>query len=494
MVQMLRQAGYPWAQPDLHQHGPACGHQAATSSPAPEGPTVQRSAVHDVLRSPGQPMDDATRTDMEERLGADFSDVRIHNDAAARASAAEIGARAYTSGSHVVIGVGGEDKHTLAHELTHVIQQRQGPVAGTDNGSGLRVSDPSDRYEREAEANAARALSGQAPVTEADHEATRTRSGGEAEVQRAIVQDYDSNRTDPESVMFWNYARTVDDAVQWAYNFVVSAPSLGAYAALAATNGHIAHWLQTWNTQMTAGVPGGVSRSFGYIIETLAGLRLDGVPNGGAPAGFVSQTQAAIGATRPDYLLVRQSDMGYVGAVDITARNSAGHIHNKIGWLQLFPRFCESVYPSLDAATEAQMRVNYQAGNQGPMTPQQVAAAQAQANANVQEQNRILANMNNHFKESMDSINIMTGGRLARGGDPLIVEGSRREAVQIWMQREFGFVDNNIAASLLQKLGHSPVGFGFGTYTASDSTANAFLHAHGPRWQQGKDLAASGQS
>lgn len=95
---------------------------------------------------------------MESRLGADFSDVRIHTGSAAKASAAEMGARAYTSGSHVVIGDGGADRHTLAHELTHVIQQRQGPVAGTDNGSGLSVSDPSDRFERETEANARRAL------------------------------------------------------------------------------------------------------------------------------------------------------------------------------------------------------------------------------------------------------------------------------------------------------------------------------------------------
>ncbi|MFB1047259.1 DUF4157 domain-containing protein [Streptomyces chrestomyceticus] len=60
----------------------------------------------------------------------------MHRDAAARRSAGEIGARAYTSGNHVVLGEGGGDQHTLAHELTHVIQQRQGPVVGTDNGTG----------------------------------------------------------------------------------------------------------------------------------------------------------------------------------------------------------------------------------------------------------------------------------------------------------------------------------------------------------------------
>ncbi|WUV20422.1 DUF4157 domain-containing protein [Streptomyces sp. NBC_01485] len=169
---MLREEGHPLAPlssaspaQELHRHGAGCGHQSATGAGAAP---VQRSAVHEVLRSGGRPLDDATRGDMESRLGADFSDVRVHTDAAAKASASEIGARAYTSGSHVVLGDGGGDKHTLAHELTHVIQQRQGPVAGADNGSGLRVSDPSDRFEREAEANATRVMRAPARASESD--------------------------------------------------------------------------------------------------------------------------------------------------------------------------------------------------------------------------------------------------------------------------------------------------------------------------------------
>ncbi|MFD5426754.1 DUF4157 domain-containing protein [Streptomyces sp. NPDC127084] len=183
VVQLLRQAGHAWAQ-EQHQHGAGCGHQT-------EQPQVQRSTVHDVLRQGGRPLDDSTRGEMEARLDADLSDVRIHTGSAARQSAAELGARAYTSGSHVVIGNGGEDKHTLAHELTHVIQQRSGPVAGTDQGNGLRVSDPSDRFEREAEANASRVMSGPVPVSRAvqQGEAARgtadtARTGGAPQVQR----------------------------------------------------------------------------------------------------------------------------------------------------------------------------------------------------------------------------------------------------------------------------------------------------------------------
>jgi hypothetical protein len=139
-------------------------------------PVQRRTAAHDVLGMPGRPLPGPQRHAMEARFGGvDFSDVRIHEDAAAKKSAQEIGARAYTSGSHIVIGEGGSDSHTLAHELTHVVQQRQGPVSGTDNGNGLKVSDPSDRYEVAAEENARRVMSGDAPATW--HTAQRAMAG-----------------------------------------------------------------------------------------------------------------------------------------------------------------------------------------------------------------------------------------------------------------------------------------------------------------------------
>jgi Domain of unknown function (DUF4157) len=131
--------------------------QAAGGAPTPG------AAVRDVLRQPGRPLPSPVQQEMEARLGADFSGVRLHNDSAARESAAQVGARAFTSGSHVVLGEGGGDRHTLAHELTHVIQQRRGPVAGTPAGDGLSVSDPSDRFERAAEANADRVMAAPAP-------------------------------------------------------------------------------------------------------------------------------------------------------------------------------------------------------------------------------------------------------------------------------------------------------------------------------------------
>ncbi|MFJ4190527.1 DUF4157 domain-containing protein [Kitasatospora sp. NPDC089509] len=186
VVQMLRRAGHGPDQEE-HRHGDGCGHEGPAVQRAP-APALQRSSVHDVLRSPGRPLDQATRTDMESRLGADFSDVRLHTDAAAKASAAEVGARAYTSGNDIVIGEGGGGAHTLAHELTHVIQQRRGPVSGTDNGDGLKVSDPSDRFEREAEANARAVMSRPAPRTSSDVQRSADPGSASAGAAQAAVQ------------------------------------------------------------------------------------------------------------------------------------------------------------------------------------------------------------------------------------------------------------------------------------------------------------------
>ncbi|MFD6423784.1 DUF4157 domain-containing protein [Streptomyces sp. NPDC060198] len=124
-----------------HEHGAGCHH----------GTPVQRSSVLDALRTPGTPVDPRIRAKAEQGLGADLSDVRVHSGPEAHRSAAELGARAYTSGRHIVAGEQGMDEHTLLHELTHTWQQQRGQVAGTDNGTGLRLSSPGDRHENEAE-------------------------------------------------------------------------------------------------------------------------------------------------------------------------------------------------------------------------------------------------------------------------------------------------------------------------------------------------------
>ena len=181
-----------------HRHQGDRGHQGRQDDQAvPAAPAVQRSSVPAVLRASGKPMPDALRTEMETRLGANFSTVRIHSDPAAERSAMAVDARAYTSGEHIVGGPGALDRPTIAHELTHVLQQRSGPVAGNDHGDGLRVSDPSDRFEREADANATGVMNIPAPVQRAatpappaEGPAAAPPSAGVPIVQRATVRDH----------------------------------------------------------------------------------------------------------------------------------------------------------------------------------------------------------------------------------------------------------------------------------------------------------------
>jgi hypothetical protein len=118
----------------------------------------ERSPVHDVVGSGGgRPLDASTRTTMESAFGRSFEDVRVHDDARATRSAESVGANAYTVGSDVVFRSGQFDpgsaagQRTLAHELAHVVQQSEGPVEGSDAPGGIRVSDPSDRFEQAAE-------------------------------------------------------------------------------------------------------------------------------------------------------------------------------------------------------------------------------------------------------------------------------------------------------------------------------------------------------
>lgn len=131
----------------------------------------ERSPVHDVVGSgTGSPLESGTRTVMEERLGHDFSDVRVHTGTQADESARSINAIAYTVGSDVVFGSGHyapdtvSGQRVLAHELTHVVQQRSGPVDGTPAAGGIRLSDPSDRFEQAAERTAAEVTSAPVPV------------------------------------------------------------------------------------------------------------------------------------------------------------------------------------------------------------------------------------------------------------------------------------------------------------------------------------------
>ncbi len=171
----------------------------------------EQSPVHDVISSGGRPLEPDVRTDMESRMGHDFSDVRVHDDSSAAASAQAVNAHAYTVGSNIVFQRDQYDpssaagKTTLAHELTHVVQQRSGPVEGTSAPGGIKVSDPSDRFEREASANADRVMSAPAAVQtlSTSGPAVQREAAGEdeEELQGLFVQRHGGDDHDHEEAV-----------------------------------------------------------------------------------------------------------------------------------------------------------------------------------------------------------------------------------------------------------------------------------------------------
>lgn len=88
----------------------------------------------------GQQLPAIVRTKMEAAFGASFADVRIH----IAPEATSIGALAFTQGNNLYFAPGQYNPHTpqgqqlLAHELTHVVQQRAGRVRNPA-GSGTVI-------------------------------------------------------------------------------------------------------------------------------------------------------------------------------------------------------------------------------------------------------------------------------------------------------------------------------------------------------------------
>ena len=122
------------------QAGPAVSGAPLCIQPFSEQSNSQTesapASVDQALASPGRPLEPELRQDMEQRFGYNFSRVRVHSDTAAEQSAREVAANAYTAGHNIVFGAGRfapttlEGRRLIAHELTHVVQQRTAQLTG----------------------------------------------------------------------------------------------------------------------------------------------------------------------------------------------------------------------------------------------------------------------------------------------------------------------------------------------------------------------------
>ncbi|MFN6945844.1 MAG: DUF4157 domain-containing protein [Cytophagaceae bacterium] len=88
-------------------------------------------------------MPEDVQAKMENSFGADFSNVNIH----VGEKASSVGALAYAQGNDIHFAPGQYNPETqsgqelLGHELTHVVQQRQGRVQATTQAKGIAVND-----------------------------------------------------------------------------------------------------------------------------------------------------------------------------------------------------------------------------------------------------------------------------------------------------------------------------------------------------------------
>jgi hypothetical protein len=200
-----------------------CGHQRAPS-PAAAVRSAVPAAVHAEPPSGGRPLDALTRTRMESRFGHDFGRVRVHTDQRAGSSAQAVGARAYTVADQIVFGPGQyapqttEGMRLLAHELTHVLQQRQGGTSAQASAG----TDEDDQAEREARSVADRVVAGTLPPSPAVRTAPLS-------LQRFNVEDC----TIPEEKAITTAATTARSCIPKVVGLITSAnPSPVVTAAL----------------------------------------------------------------------------------------------------------------------------------------------------------------------------------------------------------------------------------------------------------------------
>jgi hypothetical protein len=116
----------------------------------------------EATRGSGEPLARDVRGFMEPRFGRDFDAVRVHTDARAGGLARQLRAQAFTRGADIYFASGKygpyspAGKRLLAHELTHVIQQRSVP----DLQRRITSGGERDYFEREADAAAEKVVSG----------------------------------------------------------------------------------------------------------------------------------------------------------------------------------------------------------------------------------------------------------------------------------------------------------------------------------------------
>lgn len=217
--------------------GTLAQRQKYDSQPERKSANATRSPVTGARLSVGRPLEPALRAPLEARFGHDFSQVRVHADANAAAAAEAFGARAFAAGDNIVFNAGqfqagtGDGQRLLAHELTHVVQQRESGLSGTP---AQAVSQRGDPAEHEAEQAASKVVAGHAVDV---HEAPA------AAVARDSIGDPNAGNHDTWNAgtsLFWDAVGAIPGGS--AVSTAVDVAELGANLLSGDSTGASAHW------------------------------------------------------------------------------------------------------------------------------------------------------------------------------------------------------------------------------------------------------------
>jgi hypothetical protein len=143
------------------KHDPALVRRAAATVGLEGGPVGDDLSQRiESKRGSGSGLGESTRNSMEGAFGADFSGVKVHQDAESDQLSRNMTAKAFTTGQDIFLrqDQNAGDHSLIAHELTHVVQQTSGKAA--DTGGGMTVGAADDPHEHEADAVAAAVTSG----------------------------------------------------------------------------------------------------------------------------------------------------------------------------------------------------------------------------------------------------------------------------------------------------------------------------------------------
>ena len=155
--------------------------------------TIQNLQQH---KGSGHPLEGETREQMEQGLGYDFSQVRLHTDKTAHETSETLGAKAFTMGTDIFLSEknsgeisSSEGRGLLAHELTHVVQQSRGHLSLP--GSKVKMGQVGDTYEQEADTIAEGVVRGGQPLprqAEEEEEMLQAKAAAEG-VQRQVEEE-----------------------------------------------------------------------------------------------------------------------------------------------------------------------------------------------------------------------------------------------------------------------------------------------------------------